>query len=298
MSALKRQRLNPKTKKTTHVPNTIIPTLPLDFTDAREISRGTFSVVMEATYKGKRVAVKKQAIAPQTTPYQQELHAATLLRETNAMRVLGDHPNIMSCSDAFYDDLSEGYIVMEKKRGTLHMVIQYFTQRSKRIDISATICMFKKLAGAVHHAHTNNIIHSDIKPANILADGKEWSIWLSDWGSSRTCTNKIGLPNTCERVTLWYRAPELLRNLPVFNSAIDIWSLGCILFEMIIGTPVFQGKDVLTQYEAIKEVVRNPNHVYWTHVPHSLKNLLTQMLIMDPRHRIDAEKIVQELENM
>lgn len=81
-------------------------------------------------------------------------------------------------------------------------------------------------------------MHRDIKPSNLLIDEKDCRVKLADFGLARS----FGLPlktYTHEVVTLWYRAPEIILGARVYSTAIDVWSLGCILFECAHKKPLF-----------------------------------------------------------
>jgi|TARA_B110000285_G_C15065268_1_gene584740 cyclin-dependent kinase 2 len=84
-------------------------------------------------------------------------------------------------------------------------------------------------------------MHRDLKPSNLLIGEDNKTIKLADFGLART----FGLPlktYTHEVVTLWYRAPEILLGAKVYSTAIDMWSLGCIFYELVHNVPLFQGK--------------------------------------------------------
>lgn len=89
----------------------------------------------------------------------------------------------------------------------------------------------KQLIEALAYLHSHRILHRDLKPQNMLVD-KEGHIKLADFGLSRS----FSLPTrtyTHEVVTMWYRAPELLLGAKMYCTGIDIWSLGCIMAEMV-----------------------------------------------------------------
>ena len=84
-------------------------------------------------------------------------------------------------------------------------------------------------------------MHRDLKPSNVLIDGDESTVKLADFGLARS----FGTPlktYTHEVVTLWYRAPEIILGAKVYSTAIDMWSLGCILFEVAHRKPLFYGE--------------------------------------------------------
>ena len=99
----------------------------------------------------------------------------------------------------------------------------------------------KQVMAALLHCYQRRIMHRDLKPCNILIGEDEQTVKLADFGLARS----FGLPlksYTHEVVTLWYRAPEVMLGTKIYGTGIDMWSLGCILFEIATGKPLFQGK--------------------------------------------------------
>lgn len=92
----------------------------------------------------------------------------------------------------------------------------------------------KQLFEGIAYLHSHRMLHRDLKPPNLLLD-KEGHIKLADFGLSRS----IALPTrtyTHEVVTLWYRPPELLLGAKIYCTGVDVWSLGCIMAEMVMSS--------------------------------------------------------------
>ncbi|KAH8408938.1 hypothetical protein KR009_004075 [Drosophila setifemur] len=125
-------------------------------------------------------------------------------------------------------------------------------------DIHKRFVMYQ-LLNAIKYMHSGNVIHRDLKPSNILIDSK-CRLKVADFGLARTLSTKRksdfdDLANdamlTDYVATRWYRAPEILVASRKYTKGIDMWSLGCILGEMIRQKPLFQGTSTINQIEKI-----------------------------------------------
>ena len=109
----------------------------------------------------------------------------------------------------------------------------------------------------IYFCHAHRILHRDLKPQNLLID-KEGNLKLADFGLARA----FGIPlrtYTHEVVTLWYRAPDVLLGSRTYSTSIDVWSAGCIMAEMISGTPLFRGRDNNDQLNQIIRILGTPD---------------------------------------
>ena len=108
--------------------------------------------------------------------------------------------------------------------------------------------------------HSGQLIHRDLKPSNILINSN-CLIKLADFGLARTVShNEDDDSVKTEYVaTRWYRAPEILLGSTKYDKAVDMWSIGCILGELILGKVVFPGKSTINQIEKILEISGQPN---------------------------------------
>jgi glycogen synthase kinase 3 beta len=160
------------------------------------------------------------------------------------------------------------------------------------------------------YIHSLGICHRDIKPQNLLLNTRTHDVKLCDFGSAKILIK--GEPNVSYICSRYYRAPELVFEATEYTTAIDIWSLGCVLAELLLGTPLFPGDSGVDQLIEIikilgtptKEEIQamNPNHTSfkfpqikphpWTKVfrnkaPAAAVDLVSQFLRYDPKQRLD-----------
>ena len=112
--------------------------------------------------------------------------------------------------------------------------------------------------------HSAQLIHRDLKPSNILLNS-DCLLRICDFGLSRSLVDDLKSQNSQENImteevaTRWYRAPEVLLGSNTYGKAADIWSLGCILGELLLGKPMFPGNSTLNQLERIIMFTNKPN---------------------------------------
>ena len=101
------------------------------------------------------------------------------------------------------------------------------------------------------------ILHRDIKPENILI-AKDGCLKLADFGLAKKASF-LQRRKSNSIVSLWYRAPEILLGSNKYTKGVDMWSMGCILAELLLGKPVFPGTSTLNQLDRVMEVTGRPS---------------------------------------
>lgn len=112
--------------------------------------------------------------------------------------------------------------------------------------------MFRGLA----YIHAIGICHRDIKPQNLLVDPSTHILKICDFGSAKKLIK--GEPNVSYICSRYYRAPELIFGCTDYNNIIDMWSVGCVIAELLLGQPIFPGESGVDQLVEIIKVLGTP----------------------------------------
>ncbi|KAF8005286.1 hypothetical protein HF325_000743 [Metschnikowia pulcherrima] len=279
------------------------------YTDLNPVGMGAFGLVCSAMDKltGQNVAVKKIM-----KPFLTSVLAKRTYRELKLLKHLR-HENLITLDDIFLSPLEDIYFVTELQGTDLHRLltsrplekqfIQYFTYQILR---------------GLKYVHSAGVIHRDLKPSNILIN-ENCDLKICDFGLAR-----IQDPQMTGYVsTRYYRAPEIMLTWQKYDTEVDLWSVGCILAEMIEGKPLFPGRDHVHQFSIITELLGSPpsdvidticsentlrfvqllpqrdpipfseRFALCTHVEPEAIDLLSKMLVFDPKKRISAAEALQ-----
>ncbi|KAF0292512.1 Stress-activated protein kinase JNK [Amphibalanus amphitrite] len=293
------------------------------YQNLKPIGSGAQGIVCSAldTVTNHQVAIKKLS-----RPFQNVTHAKRAYREFKLMKLVS-HKNIIGLLNAFtpqktLDEFSDVYLVMELMDANLCQVIQLDLDHER-----ISYLMYQCLCG-IKHLHKAGIIHRDLKPSNIVVK-TDCTLKILDFGLARsTGTSFMMTPYV---VTRYYRAPEVILGMG-YKENVDIWSIGCIMGEIIRGAVLFPGSDHIDQWNKIIEQLGTPSREFMERLlptvrnyvenrprhpgysferlfpdmlfpddnsengrtkPAQARDLLSKMLVIDPERRISVEEALR-----
>ncbi|KAF7137624.1 hypothetical protein RHSIM_Rhsim07G0011800 [Rhododendron simsii] len=294
----------------------------------RPVGRGAYGIVCAAMNSETReeVAIKKIGNA-----FDNRIDAKRTLREIKLLRHM-DHENVIALKDIIRppqkENFNDVYIVYELMDTDLHQIIRsnqplnddhcryFIVYNFDFADASILLVQYflYQLLRGLKYVHSANVLHRDLKPSNLLLNAN-CDLKIGDFGLARTTSETDFMTEYV--VTRWYRAPELLLNCSEYTAAIDIWSVGCILGEVMTRQPLFPGKDYVHQLRLITELIGSPDDAslgflrsdnarryvrqlpqyprqqFSTRFPNmspGALDLLEKMLVFDPTRRITVDE--------
>jgi len=194
-----------------------------------------------------KVAIKKIA-----RPFQSAVHAKRTYRELRMLKHM-NHENIIGLLDCFtsvttMDQFTDVYMVTHLMGADLNNIIK--TQ--KLSDDHVQFLVYQIIRG-IKYVHSAGIIHRDLKPSNIAVN-EDCELKILDFGLARPTETEM----TGYVATRWYRAPEIMLNWMHYNQTVDVWSVGCIMAEMLSSKTLFPGTDHIDQLTRILELCGTP----------------------------------------
>lgn len=290
----------------------------------KELGAGAYGSVCAATHKasGESVAIKKI-----TNVFTKKILAKRALREIKLLRHFRGHKNITCLYDMDIIDpigFNEVYLYEELMEADLHAIIRSGQPLS---DAHFQSFIYQTLCG-LRYIHSASVLHRDLKPGNLLVNA-DCELKICDFGLARGFATDAELAAkgaagggfmTEYVATRWYRAPEIMLSFQNYTTAIDVWSVGCILAELLGGKPIFKGRDYVDQLNQILHYLGTPSEEtlvrvgspraqdYIRSLPFKPKipfqnlypaanplalDLLEKMLAFDPARRITCDEALQ-----
>ncbi|XP_026668249.1 calcium/calmodulin-dependent protein kinase type II delta chain isoform X15 [Ceratina calcarata] len=245
-----------------------------------ELGKGAFSVVRRCVQRntGHEFAAKIINTKKLTPRDFQKLE-----REARICRKL-QHPNIVRLHESIQEENSH-YLVFDLVTGG--ELFEDIVAREFYSEADASHCI-QQILESVNHCHHNGIVHRDLKPENLLLASKikgaavklaDFGLAIEVQGDAQAWFGFAGTPG--------YLSPEVLRKEP-YGKPVDIWACGVILYILLVGYPPFWDEDQHKLYAQIKAGSYDYPSPEWDTVTPEAKNLINQMLTVNPSKRITA----------
>lgn len=218
-----------------------------------KIGEGSFSTV----YKAQHLSSKQfYAIKVMKEGYR-SLDQINRNEEINIMRRLGTHPNILTLHEVIFEPQSHKLsLVLDLMDCT---ILDLISGKRPPLPNEMILKLIWQLLNGLAHIHSHNLIHRDIKPENCLISTKDMTLKIADFGSARVPSKEKVMTEYI--ATRWYRPPECLLTSGSYGYALDIWAVGCVMYELMTKRPLFPGKNAIDQLYQIHYVLGSPNDV-------------------------------------
>ncbi|CAG9561278.1 unnamed protein product [Danaus chrysippus] len=245
------------------------------------LGSGHFAVVKLArhVFTGEKVAVKvidKSKL--------DDVSKSHLFQEVRCMKLV-QHPNVVRLYEVI-DTQTKLYLILELGDGG--DLYDYIMRHESGLSESLARDYFRQIVRAISYCHRLHVVHRDLKPENVVFFEKLGIVKLTDFGFSNKFCPGQKLETSCG--SLAYSAPEILLGDSYDAPAVDVWSLGVILYMLVCGQAPFQeanDSETLTMIMDCKYTIP-------THVSNSCKRLIGRMLIREPEKRATLSEIASD----
>ncbi|KAJ5708295.1 hypothetical protein N7488_008096 [Penicillium malachiteum] len=214
------------------------------YTKLEPIGIGVSGLVCSARdqISNRTIAVKKLV-----DPFKTENIARHMYREVKLLKTL-KHDNIIHLTDIFISPSEDIYLVTDLMATDLHTLL-----KTKELDNQFTQYFMYQIMRGLKYVHSAGVVHRDLKPSNILVN-ENCDLKICDFGLARVTEAQM----TGYVSTRYYRAPEIMLTWRRYNEKVDIWSAACIFAEMLLGQPLFLGKNHIDQFCVITKLLGSP----------------------------------------
>lgn len=255
--------------------NRTIWEVPDRYQNLHPLGSGAYGQVCSAidSVRNIKVAIKKLA-----RPFQSAIHAKRTYRELRLLNHM-NHENVIGLLDVFspsttIEEFQDVYLVTHLMGSDLNNIIK--TQRLS--DEHVQFLVYQILRG-LKYIHSAGIIHRDLKPSNIAVN-EDCELKILDFGLARHTEVEM----TGYVATRWYRAPEIMLNWMHYNQTVDIWSVGCIMAELLTSKTLFPGTDHIHQLNLIMQLLGTPSDEFLVKITSdSARNYIRSLPVMQKK---------------
>nr|XP_019576793.1 PREDICTED: cyclin-dependent kinase 20 isoform X7 [Rhinolophus sinicus] len=222
------------------------------------IGEGAHGIVFKAKHveTGEIVALKKVALRRLEDGIPNQA-----LREIKALQEMEDNQYVVQLKAVFPH--GAGFVLaFEFMLSDLAEVVRHAQRPLAQAQVKSYLQMLLK---GVAFCHANNIVHRDLKPANLLISASG-QLKIADFGLARVFSPDGSRLYTHQVATRWYRAPELLYGARQYDQGVDLWAVGCILGELLNGSPLFPGENDIEQLCCVLRILGTPSPQVWPEI--------------------------------
>ncbi|XP_043286257.1 aurora kinase C-like [Venturia canescens] len=249
-----------------------------DFDIGRPLGKGKFGNVYLAREKKSKYVVAMKVLFK--TQIQQADVEHQVRREIEIQTHLR-HPNILRMYGYFHDERRIYMILEYAPGGELYKHLS--AQPDKRFSEEQTANYIYQLADALKYCHSKGVIHRDIKPENLLL-GTQGELKIADFGWS------VHAPSSRRHTmcgTLDYLSPEMVAG-KTHSHTVDLWGVGVLCYECLVGTPPF----IAQTYEETYLKIKKAQYKFPSHVSEGARDFISKLLVIEPAHRMPLDGIL------
>ncbi|XP_067944153.1 serine/threonine-protein kinase Nek2-like isoform X2 [Watersipora subatra] len=254
------------------------------YTQIKEIGKGAYgrAILVEAKATKEKLVVKEMDLTKLPIESQEACRG-----EVKLLSRL-QHRNVVRYHDSF-EERRKLYIVMEYcDGGDLEEKINPPNPLQPRLTEKEIWDYFVQICLALKYIHSKKVLHRDLKPSNVFLT-KKGEVKLGDFGVSRTLKYTMELATTFAGTPV-YLSPEVVDSKP-YNDKSDVWSLGCILYEMATGDLPFDATNILT---LCRQIMNAPHRQLPSSFSSEMRQLVNDMLTKSPSQRPSISQILQK----
>uniref|UniRef100_A0A1I8PA04 Aurora kinase n=1 Tax=Stomoxys calcitrans TaxID=35570 RepID=A0A1I8PA04_STOCA len=249
-----------------------------NFDIGRPLGRGKFGNVYLAREKESKFVVALKVL------FKQQIHESNVehqVRREIEIQSHLRHPHILRLYGYFHDE-ARIYLILEyAPKGTLFKELQ--SQPLKRFEERQSAIYIKSLASALQYLHERDVIHRDIKPENLLL-GHKGDLKIADFGWS------VHEPHSMRTTlcgTLDYLPPEMVKGKP-HTKNVDLWSLGVLCYELLVGRAPF----LATDYDGTYKKIITVDYKLPDHVTKAAAHFISKLLVLNPQQRLPLDQVL------